>query len=169
VADIRKTNEEIEAMLLQEKERAASTFPIEGINFLLYHNLSNRFGTGDEEKQSDLNRLILERQLNPDDPLVGFQGKIRFESSFGFTHFMLFENIYFNDPILEITGGSLRGGIWTATNGDLMVSKLKAKFQIIHGLDLQSPATILIGRIIEAAGELAKNPMCECDVFWTAK
>lgn len=147
----------------------STPFALRSINYMIYQGLSKRFGIGEEERDKDHNRLILERHLDPDNPFVGFPGKIRFVASLGFTHFELYAHIHLDDPEVELVGGSRHGGIWTATGGDLMIEKLNARFHIKRGLDLESPATTLIGRIIEAAGELAKNPKCTCDRFWTAE
>lgn len=144
-------------------------FALRSINYMLYQGLSKRFGIGEEERDKDHNRLILVRHLDPDNPLVGFQGKIRFVAAFGLTHFELYASIYLDNPEVDLTGGPRYAGAWTAMDGELMVEKLDAKFHITRGLDLQSPTTTLIGRIIEAAGELAKDPKCTCDKFWTAE
>ncbi|OGI25149.1 MAG: hypothetical protein A3J76_03010 [Candidatus Moranbacteria bacterium RBG_13_45_13] len=154
------------------KEKNARAFPISQINYMLYLQLSERFGIGEEEKDQDHNHLILVRHLNPDDPLTGFQGKIRFvaEKFQGHTTFELYAHIHHDDPELEMIGGPVRGGMWAAHGqGDLMVEKLRAGFQIGRGLDFESPTTTLIGRIIEAAGALAKDPNCSCDRFWTGE
>src|SRR4030042_6881861 len=155
-----------------EKGREQKPFPISQINYAIYVQLSERFGIGEEEKDQDHNRLILVRHLNPDDPLTGFPGKIRFiaETLHGHTTFELYSHIFHDDPELEMIGGPVRGGMWAAHGqGDLMVEKLRVRFQIGRGLDLESHATALIGRIIEAAGELAKNPNCSCDRFWAGE
>ena len=147
-------------------------FSISSINYRLYQGLSKRFGIGAEVRDQDQNRLILVRHLDPDDPLIGFQGKIRFIAAYGLTgltHFELYSNIHHDDPELELVGGARYGGVQSCLDGGLMVEKLNANFHPTRGLDLQSPATLLIGRIIEAAGELAKNPKCTCDKYWTAE
>ena len=145
----------------------STPFALRSINYMLYQGLSKRFGIGEEERDKDHNRLILVRHLDPDNPLVGFQGKIRFVAAWGLTHFELYASIYLDNPEIELVSGPMHAGIWTATGGDLMVEKGNAKFHVTRGLDLQSPATTLIGRVIEAAGELAKDPKCTCDRFWT--
>lgn len=155
----------------KEKTRQQS-FPISFINTILYQELSARFGIGEEERDEDRNRIILVRCLNPDDPLTGFPGKIRYmyNKVTGHSYFGLYAWIDQEDPELELAGGPRRCGLY-AYDGreDLMIESLNASFQFKHGLNLQSPATIFIGRIIEAAGELAKDPNCSRDQFWSAE
>lgn len=155
------------------KERTSRpSFPISFINTILFQELSARFGIGEEERDENHNRIILVRRLNSEDPLTGFPGKIRYmyNKVTGHSHFELYAQIDQEDPELELTGGPIRGGLHACDGrGDLMIEVLNASFSGKHGLSLQSHATALIGRIIEAAGELAKNPNCVCGKFWTAE
>jgi len=146
-------------------------FFLRTVNYMLYQGLSKHFGIGEETREGDQNRLILKRHLDPDNPLVGSQAKIyfKFHKGTGLTYFELYTSIYHEDPELEIVGGPMHGGVWTSIGGDLMAEKLRAQFHVTRGLDLQSPSTLLIGRTIEAAGELAKNPNCKTEDYWTAK
>jgi hypothetical protein len=149
------------------KRAKKKPFPISAINLLLYQGLSLHFGIDEEERDKDHNRIIFVRHLNPNDPLTGFPGKIRYMMAFEHSHLELYDHIHSDDPVLEFVGGPSRGGVWAHGRGDLMVETLTARFHITRGLNLQSLATALIGRIIEAAGELAKDPECSCDKFWT--
>jgi hypothetical protein len=149
-------------------EKGNKPFPLSIINFLLFQGISKCLGIGEEEKSVDHNRMILIRHLNPDHPLTGFQGMIRYMQFLEYTHFYLYEHIHHDDPIIEIVGGPRRGGVWTAISGDLMIETLTVTWPI-KGLSLESPAIVLIGRIFLAAHLLATNPNCYHEEFWTGE
>ena len=68
--------------------------------------------------------------------------------------------------VLRIRAGSVQGGVWTCTRGNLICEAITAELFFHGGLNLEWPCANLISMIIMRASQLARDPACVKQAYW---
>ena len=147
------------------------TFSITDIPFILFEEMSRVLGLGEEDKHetpmdapSNPENFVRWRKLDKDNPLVGFHGLIRLHGFGTQLYFDLYSSSHADtqrlwedrsDPIITV-----EGGITNMTKNPWHRVKMR-------NMDFSSPAMKMVGMVIVRAHQLATDPRCADQPYWT--
>lgn len=165
-----------ERVAVVESETGTVLHRLTDIPVVLFSEISERLGIGDEEEVIlHVERKFRFRRLNPEHRATGFAGAIGLgEWTEDNRDFVIWgrpprheDREYYDEPrvLLRIHAFPADGGIWAAGRGTYIREKIAAELEY-HGYDLKGAAATLIGLCIMRAGELARDPSCVSRAFW---
>jgi len=143
-------------------------FPIALVPFLLYQEISDSLGMGEESQVTSVGWNYYMRKLNPNHPAIGFPGAIGIRKELrDVLTFALWwsvpgpDSAFIRDPVLKISAGP---------NIDCSSSVIREKLwmhidQYGGGLEL-TEETKLIWAAVYRAIDLSKDPSCVSHEYW---
>jgi hypothetical protein len=159
------------------KVAGVQPFSILDLPRLLFEELSAKLGSG-ETFETIINARGYDcRRLDPQHPLVGFEGTLSYEPpSGGWVNNALLvwdrklKPEYKRDewepsPIFALRARSLNAGVWAAGSGNLKQTGATIEFPG-EPLEIRYPACRLVALITLRAHQLAHDPNCQSQRFW---
>lgn len=142
---------------------------------LLYREISERLGVGDEVTMDTCYGPHRIHALDSSHPSTGFEGAIGLrEAEADNLSFRLWGRMptpgdcdYHDQPrtLLRIHGWPADAGVWTCVSGTLHTDRLDAELEY-GGFSLEDPAGTLISLILMRANQYARSPDLVKASFW---
>jgi hypothetical protein len=158
------------------EEQAENSLPlkVEMIPLIIFNDLADNLGMG-EEFHLSLNGFNFRiHKLNPEHRATGFQGAIGFGHSpyTQHTSFCLWgrvpegsDSVFESKPLVRLVAGEQRVGMWSVVGGDYMEHRIYADFSMDNP-NLKNPAIALMALVLLRANHIARDPKVVSEAYW---